>query len=115
MTLDAVFDKYKFSFEHRTFNGLNLESTGKFQIDTLFLSRQGAFILEVKNIAGRISFPEQWNQVVRLLDDGRSDAFECPSVQLERNCYLFSDWLSARNISIPVEGAVVFYKFKAAN
>lgn len=108
--LDAVFVKYRFGFEHFIFHDLGLTSTGKFQMDTLFLSSQGAFILEVKNIAGRISFPEQWNQLVRVLDNGQIDAFECPSVQLERNCYLLEDWFQSRGLSIPVSGAVVFTK-----
>lgn len=108
--LNDVFIKYKFGFKHFIFHDLSLTSTGKFQIDTLFLSGQGAFILEVKNIAGRISFPKQWNQLVRVLDNGRVDAFECPSVQLERNRYLLEDWFQARGLSIPIGGAVVFPK-----
>ena len=108
--LDDVFIKYKFGFEHFIFHDLNLTSTGKFQVDTLFLSSRGAFILEVKNIAGRISFPDQWNQLIRVLDNGQIDAFECPSVQIERNRYLLEDWFQARNLSIPVSGAVVFTK-----
>lgn len=106
--LDDVFIKYKFGFEHFIFHDLNLASTGKFQIDTLFLSSHGAFILEVENIAGSIRFPDQWNQLIRVLDNGQTDAFECPSVQLERNRYLLEDWFQTRDLSIPVSGAVVF-------
>lgn len=106
--LETIFNKYKLTFEHNIFHGLNLKSTGSFQIDNLFLSRQGAFILEVKNIQGRISFSEETNQLIRTLDDGQVDAFECPSVQLERNRYLLEDWLHARNLSIPIHTAVVF-------
>ena len=109
-SLHSIFVKYKFNYKHFVLHDLNLTSTGKFQIDTLFLSSQGAFILEVKNIAGRISFPEQWNQLVRVLDNGQIDSFECPSIQLERNSYLLKDWFEARNLSIPVSGAVVFTK-----
>ena len=36
--LADVFQKYKFPFEHYIFHDLNLQSTGKFQMDTLFLS-----------------------------------------------------------------------------
>ena len=83
--LADVFQKYKFPFKHYIFHDLNLQSTGKFQLDTLFLSSQGAVIFEMKNIAGRISFPEAHNQMTRTLENGQVDAFECPSVQLERN------------------------------
>lgn len=106
--VDQIFLKYQFGFEHYIFHDLNLTSTGKFQLDTLFLSPQGVYILEIKNIAGRIHFPNEWNQMVRVLDNGQTDAFECPSVQLERNCFLLEDWFHSRNLSVPITGAVVF-------
>lgn len=106
--LADVFQKYQFPFEHYVFHDLCLRSTGRFQIDTLILCRQGAIILEMKNIAGRISFPHEQNQITRLLENGQLDSFECPSIQLERNQILFEDWLHARNISVPVYKAVVF-------
>ena len=106
--LEATFKKYQLTFEHAIYHGLNLRSTGSFQIDNLFLSRQGAFILEVKNIRGRIGFSEETNQLIRTLDNGQVDAFECPSVQLRRNRYLLEDWFHQRKLSIPIRTAVVF-------
>lgn len=106
--LEATFNKYQLTFEHAIYHGLNLRSTGYFQIDNLFISRQGAFILEVKNIRGRIRFSEETNQLIRTLDNGQEDAFECPSVQLKRNRYLLEDWFHQRNLSIPIRTAVVF-------
>lgn len=106
--LTDIFEKYTFPFEHYIFHDLNLQSTGKFQIDTLFLSGKGAVILEVKNIAGNIYFPKERRQLERTLDNGRVDVYECPSVQLERNMMLLSDWFYARQLSMPIQGAVVF-------
>lgn len=106
--LEEVFQKYTFPFKHYIFHDLHLKSTGHFQIDTLFLCKQGAIILEMKNIAGRISFPEHQNQITRTLDNGQVDSFECPSIQLERNQLLLKDWLYARNVAIPIYKAVVF-------
>ena len=106
--LENVFLKYSFPFEHYILHDLHLQSTGKFQIDTLFISGQGAVILEMKNIAGRIEFPEDQNQLTRILDNGQVDSFECPSVQLERNMMLLSDWFYANGFYIPIKGAVVF-------
>lgn len=106
--LANVFQQYQFPFKHYIFHDLNLQSTGKFQIDTLFLLPQGAVILEVKNIAGRISFPETQNQLTRTLEGGQVDAFECPSVQLERNKMLLEDWFHAHHMPIPIFQAAVF-------
>ena len=106
--LTDIFEKYTFPFEHYIFHDLNLQSTGKFQIDTLFLSAQGVVVLEMKNIAGSIYFPKERRQLERTLDNGQADVFECPSVQLERNMMLLGDWLYARQLSVPIQGAVVF-------
>src|SRR5579875_1040302 len=100
--LGEVFQKYMFPFKHYIFHDLHLKSTGNFQIDTLFLCKQGAIILEMKNIDGRISFPANQNQITRTLDNGQVDSFECPSIQLERNRILLKDWFYARNVSIPI-------------
>ncbi|MHA6259083.1 nuclease-related domain-containing protein [Sporosarcina sp. CAU 1771] len=106
--LISIFEKYTFPFEHYVFHDLNLQSSGKFQIDTLFLTSRGAFVLEVKNIAGKIYFPKDRKQMERTLENGQVDVFECPSVQLERNMSLLGDWLHARQIAMPIQGAVVF-------
>ena len=106
--LAEVFQKYQFPFEHYIFHDLHLRSTGRFQIDTLFLCKQGVVILEMKNIAGRISFPADQNQIIRTLDNGQTDSFECPSIQLNRNKILLEDWFYARNMSLPILKAVVF-------
>lgn len=106
--LAGVFSRFQIPFQHYVFHDLNLSSTGKFQIDTLFLCRQGAVILEMKNIAGSISFPTGQNQITRTLENGQVDSFECPSIQLERNEMLLEDWFYARNMSVPIYKAVVF-------
>lgn len=108
--LSNIFDKYTFYDEHYIFHGLNLKSSGHFQMDTLFLSKRGAFILEMKNIAGLISFPAEQNQLKRTLENGQVNMYECPSVQLERNQMLLDDWFKARDFKVPIRGAVVFPK-----
>ena len=108
--LREVFEKYTFPFEYYVFHGLNLRSTGKFQIDTLFLSHVGAVLLEMKNIGGYIRFSENSGQLIRTLENGQVDMFECPSVQLNRNKMLLGDWFHMRQMAMPIYGAVVFSK-----
>lgn len=106
--LAQVFEKYELPFEHYIFYDLHLQSTGLFQIDALLISEQGAFVLEVKNISGRIEFPARHRQLVRTLDSGQVDSYECPSVQLDRNSMLLEDWFVSRQVNIPIHKAVVF-------
>ncbi len=110
--LKRVFEKYVFPFEHYIFHGLQLTSTGRFQIDTLFVSKKGIFVIEMKNIAGKIYFPPDRNQLVRTLENGQIDAFECPTIQVERNCMLLKDWFQARRLEVPITGLSVFAEVK---
>ncbi|WHT48791.1 nuclease-related domain-containing protein [Sporosarcina thermotolerans] len=64
--------------------------------------------MEMKNIAGQINFREEYNQLTRTLENGQVDAFECPSVQLERNKMLLEDWFHAHQLSISIHHAAVF-------
>ncbi|QUW20552.1 NERD domain-containing protein [Sporosarcina sp. Marseille-Q4063] len=107
--LTNVFQKYSFLDPHYIFHDLNLKSTGLFQLDTLFLSRHGAVIFEMKNIAGKIRFLHESKQLMRTLDNGQIDVYECPSVQLERNKFLLEDWFYSNGLKdVPIRGAAVF-------
>ncbi|MCR2821491.1 nuclease-related domain-containing protein [Lederbergia panacisoli] len=96
-----------FSIDHRIFHDLSLTTSTQFQMDTLFLSRLFAIILEVKNISGILEFRENPPQLIRIKTDGTVDGFECPAAQVERNAILFKEFLSQVGIDIPVIGAVV--------
>ncbi|MCR2822271.1 nuclease-related domain-containing protein [Lederbergia panacisoli] len=96
-----------FSIDHRIFHDLSLTTSAQLQIDTLFLSRLFALILEVKNISGILEFRENPRQLIRIRKDGTVDGFECPAAQVERNVILFKEFLNEAGIDIPVIGVVV--------
>jgi glutaredoxin-related protein len=48
------------------------------------------------------------NQLTRTLENGQIDAFECPSVQLERNKMMLEDWFHTHHMPIPIYQAAVF-------
>lgn len=102
-----LFEKYLFLEEIYILHDLSIYSTGPGQIDCLIITPKFALILEVKNIAGEMSFLEGTGQITRQLDNGRIDYFESPMVQLNRNISLLQDWLMLRRIEFPILGAVV--------
>ncbi|MEK4487419.1 nuclease-related domain-containing protein [Psychrobacillus sp. FSL H8-0484] len=111
--VEEVFNKYNFPFNYCVLHDLNLSSNGKFQIDTLFICPYYAVVLECKNIVGELSFEKDPPYLKRELENGQKDGFESPEVQLDRNIYLLSEWLSVRGIDIPVMGVVVFSSTKS--
>ena len=105
--VDSVFNKYSFPFEYVVLHDVNLESYGKFQIDTVFLTKYFALILESKNIGGELSFKQNPSVLERVNEEGKVDVFESPEVQMERNIYLIDEWLRQNGVMIPVFGVIV--------
>ncbi|QFG00344.1 NERD domain-containing protein [Psychrobacillus glaciei] len=111
--VDEVFQKYSFPFEYVVLHDLSLESNGKFQIDTVFLTQYFAVILESKNIGGKLRFKQNPSQLERENENGKVDIYESPEIQIERNNYLFDEWLQLRGINIPIYGVVVLTNARA--
>lgn len=105
--MDGIFQKYSFPFEYLVLQDVSLESYGKFQIDTVFLTQYFAVVLESKNISGSLRFKQNPSQLERENEEGKVDVFESPEVQIERNIYLLEDWLRLQGVSIPVHGVIV--------
>lgn len=106
--LDGVLSNHTFPNGHVFLHDLSLKSTGKFQIDTLYLTPSHAVIFEVKNMAGTLIFKENPPQLIRILENGQRRAFSSPAAQVERNQDLFNDWLYSRGIALPIYSAIVF-------
>ncbi|SDN70871.1 Nuclease-related domain-containing protein [Psychrobacillus sp. OK028] len=105
--VDGVFNKYSFPFEYVVLSDVSLESFGKFQIDTVFLTQYFALILESKNIGGELSFKLNPTLLERVNEEGKVDVFESPEVQIERNIYLLDEWMKQSGVSIPIYGVIV--------
>lgn len=108
--LAKVFENYQFPFCYQVLNGvsLNVEAGGKFQTDCLVITTNLIFLLESKNISGKLYFEKNPERLVRERENGQIDIYESPEVQVERNVILFKRWLDERNINIPVIGSAVF-------
>lgn len=105
--MDGVFQKYSFPFEYVVLHDVSLESNGKFQIDTVFLTKYFAVILESKNMGRKLNFKQNSSQLVRETDTGKVDVYESPETQIERNKYLLAEWLGSVGVKIPILGVVV--------
>lgn len=112
-TIEKVFETYQFPFPCRVLHDISLNSNGKFQIDTLLLSPYFAVIFECKNIVGELKFESDPACLRRTLENGKEDTFESPEVQMDRNMYLLREWLTKREIDIPITGVIVCSSFKS--
>ena len=105
--LVKVFENYTFLDEIYILHDVSFYSTGRAQIDCLVITSNFALVLEVKNIAGDMSFLVGTGQISRVLENGQIDHFESPMVQIDRNSDLLFDWFRLKDIYMPILGAVV--------
>ncbi|MEK4405924.1 nuclease-related domain-containing protein [Sporosarcina sp. FSL K6-6792] len=105
--LDRIFESYSFPMKHQVLYDLSLTSSTHFQMDTLFITPSYAIIFEVKNIAGKLKVINNPPQLIRTLDNGEVKGFNSPITQVQSNCELLRDWFQARDVYLPIYGAIV--------
>lgn len=84
---------------------VTLTDYGKqFQMDSLIISEQAIFLIEVKNFYGTITFDTTLNQLTR--DDGRRlSGYQYPITQVENTQFRLLRWLQKRNLA----GLPIYY------
>lgn len=94
--------------EAAVFHDLRLsEASHFFQVDSLYLTKQFALLIEVKHWAGTLYFDSQFSQLIRT-SDGQETAFPDPLTQLSRQEYQLKRWISDNQIPIlPVHSFIV--------
>ncbi|KGR80221.1 nuclease-related domain-containing protein [Ureibacillus manganicus] len=78
------------------------------QIDTLMLSRYFLFIMEVKNITGKIDFDDEKRQFTNFKGDNNIEVYTNPEDQIERHMRMIYKIMKMLNIHLPILGAIVF-------
>lgn len=89
--------------------GICLRVGGKrFQIDTLMITDNAIYIIEVKNVSGTVTFDTTLNQFTR--DDGKEEiGFRHPVTQAELQQMRLENWLRERNHQhIPIHFFIAF-------
>ena len=77
------------------------------QIDTLFICPYFAFVVEIKNIVGRIDFTKENHQFTRTTADGRVDGFKNPFDQVQRHARFLRKLFHKQGIQVPIVHAVI--------
>lgn len=86
---------------------LRNESGSTHQIDTLFICPYFAFVIEIKNIVGRIEFLKENHQFTRTTVDGRVDGFKNPFDQVKRHAQFLQKLLQKQGVKLPIVYAVI--------
>jgi hypothetical protein len=77
------------------------------QIDTLLLTPHFIWLLEIKNIRGRLDIDESKHQLIRTNFDGSIESFRNPVNQIKRHSEFLLRKLCEWGIRLPIESAVI--------
>lgn len=80
------------------------------QMDTVLLTPHFIWLLEIKNIGGRLDIDESKHQMIRTNFDGSIDAFKNPVDQVKRHYHFLSGRLREIKINLPIEYAIIIVK-----
>jgi len=78
------------------------------QIDTICLTPQFIWLLEIKDIGGRIDIDESKHQMIRTKQEGLIESFKNPIDQVKRHAEFVKRKLRDFQLNLPVEYAVIF-------
>jgi len=77
------------------------------QMDTLFVCPHFIYILEIKNVTGRIWYEEDKHQFLRARITGEIESFQSPFEQVQRHADIIERIVARVGLSIQVHKAVV--------
>lgn len=98
----------KLPYNHYIFHKVFLCGERTFELDFIILTPYGVVILEVKNIIGELEFSTNPSQLIQRKEDGKLKKYPCPANQLNEYKYQLSQLFLQSNISVPIQGVVVF-------
>ncbi|TSI11766.1 NERD domain-containing protein [Lysinibacillus sp. BW-2-10] len=110
LRVDREWEDFTLGIPYILLNGLHLENDAGFshQIDSFFLCPYFVFVIEAKNIAGRIEIDEETNQCIRTRNDGIVEGFTNPVDQVRRHGRFVKGMLQKFDMRLPIECAVIF-------
>ncbi|WP_339251575.1 nuclease-related domain-containing protein [Sporosarcina sp. FSL W8-0480] len=107
--VDRVLNEVSYPQGVNVLKDVSLEINPHFriQIDTLIISPNLIFLLEIKNYVGTVHFDEDTGKTTKVSSHGRVDKYDCIIHQIDRATNGLLEWLRKRNINIPIEAILV--------
>ncbi len=93
---------------------LSINPKSSIQIDTLILTPSYAFILEIKNIAGTLTYISNPPHFERTHENKKTIVIDCPIMQLENNKTTLDIWLERNNFPLKSTGMIVMANHKTS-
>ena len=105
--LDRLLKHFDPPYPYLLIQDLSLSEAEECQIDTVLITQSCIFLLEVKNMGGRLRFSENPSVLHQSAANGKNRTYKSPVVQVETAKLKISKILKAMEIALPVKSAIV--------
>src|SRR5690606_9392393 len=93
---------------------LEIHQGYRIQIDTLLITPSSLTILEVKNVAGKLTYVPNPPHFECTYENRSSLVMDCPLRQLQNHSHGLEQWLAQRGFTVPVQGLIVLASSKTS-
>lgn len=105
--LDEAMEHFDPPYAHRIIQDFSLPAPFKIQVDTVVLTQSHVFLLEVKNITGRLQFRQNPSALHSILSDGKIKSYKSPITQMNETTVRMQMFLKTLGCSVPITSIIV--------
>lgn len=105
--LDEAMEFFDPPYAYRIIQDFSLPAPFKIQVDTVVLTQSGLYLLEVKNISGRLQFRQNPSALHSVLADGKIKSYKSPITQMNETTIRMRMFLKTLGWHLPVTSIIV--------
>lgn len=105
--LDEALEFFDPPYAHQILQDYSLPTPFKIQVDTLMLTQSCIFLLEVKNITGKLQFKQNPSALYSVLADGKIKSYKSPVTQMNETTMRMRAFLKTLGCPLPVMSIIV--------
>ncbi|ANU10081.1 NERD nuclease [Planococcus antarcticus DSM 14505] len=105
--LDGALECFDPPYAHLILQDYSLPTPFNIQVDTLVLTQSCVFLLEVKNITGKLQFKQNPSALHPVLADGKIKSYKSPITQMNDATMQMQAFLKTTGCPVPIASIIV--------
>ncbi len=94
-------------YAHQIIQDFSLPEPFKIQVDTVLITQSAIFLLEVKNITGKLQFKQNPSALYSTLADGEIRSYKSPITQMNETAMRMGKFLKTLGSNLPIFSIIV--------
>ena len=105
--LDEALEFFDPPYPHQIIQDFSLGGAFKIQVDTVVLTQSCVFLLEIKNIAGKLQFKQNPSALHSVLANGEIKSYKSPITQMNETAMRMGKFLKTLGCPLPVASVII--------